>query len=1164
MKIRDLFKEKIDRPIEGVIKADDRRFLRTEFDEYVVTRDVAKGLGIFAERYLEDPTANGVWISGFFGCGKSHLLKILSYVLDSRPLDDGVRPADIILPKVEDEIVQANLRKAATIPSRSVLFNIDQVFDGIGGDRTAPILEVFVKVLNELEGYYGKQGYIAQFERDLAAHDDLGPFKETYQKINNSPWEKDRESIMVARRAHFGRAYAAHFGVSEADALAVLTHAREDYKVSVESFAKLVKAYISCQPPGFRLNFFVDEAGQFIGQESRLMLNLQTIAESLATVCEDRSWVFVTSQADLEGVLGAFKGLDGQDITKIQGRFKTRLTLASGDVKEVIQKRLLKKTEDEPELLTDIFDKEKDNFQTLFRFGDQSLTFRGWRGSDEFCGFYPFHPYQFDLFQRAIQQLSAHNAFTGRYQSVGERSMLAVFQDVAKGLMNVAIGRLATFDRLYDGLAPTIRGDMQTTVSMAERQLGDGLEIQILKALFLLKWVREFRATARNVAILLIDSPDIDIRAHEKAVREALARLESQSYLQRNGDCFEFLTDVEKDIENEIKNTDIDESAVTDLLGKALYTDVLKDPKIHYATNSQDYSYARKLDDHLIGKDADIAINLITTEHPHHTAPDILAMQNVGKPELLAILPADARLIQHARLFKKTEKYVQQQNAAGDETRKAILDQRSKQNGTRRNTINELAAELLGQAPIYLNGTRLESVSQGEARNRFAKACQELVGFAYPSLRMLKGAYDENTLSQALLAQNDLFGGKAQAVSEAEQEMLTCVSRRQLKGERTTIEELRNTFAKRPHGWYSMAVLTLVARLFRMGKVELRTTELLDAPSALELLKNTRQHASIRVRLQEQFDASTINALRRFHQDFFDRANPGTDARSVAEETSKALLTEVTDLGALLAQADRYPFLGPLRPVAERLTKLAQSDYTYLLGKLADFKDDLLVAKEDLISPLKSFMNGAQRTAYDEAMAFLRAEEANFAELSSDEVQPLRDLEAAEHPYRASLIPVAKAAVAKLRARLADLLAEERTKAIAVLDELEEKVKSIPEYRSLETVVAQQVLGLSKAARVELQGARLVACIRDRAQRYANKDYPSQLALASKLAGAVPEKVAGNGRPVKPEISYTGISDLLPKGTRAYLATREELDGWLNDLRSAMEAELDKGRRISL
>ena len=93
MMIHELFLKPVDRPIDGVIKADDVRHLQTEVEEYVVTREVAKGLSSFTDRYLTEPGTNGVWISGFFGSGKSHLLKMLSLVLDGRPLPSGSLPA---------------------------------------------------------------------------------------------------------------------------------------------------------------------------------------------------------------------------------------------------------------------------------------------------------------------------------------------------------------------------------------------------------------------------------------------------------------------------------------------------------------------------------------------------------------------------------------------------------------------------------------------------------------------------------------------------------------------------------------------------------------------------------------------------------------------------------------------------------------------------------------------------------------------------------------------------------------------------------------------------------------------------------------------------------------------------------------------------------------
>ena len=1167
MKIQELFLKPIDRAIEGVIKADDERHLQTELEEYVVTRDVARGLGVFTDRYLNEPSANGVWISGFFGSGKSHLLKILSLVLENKPLPNGARSAELLLPKIHDEILRADLRKGAMIPSRSILFNIDQKYDGIGGDHAAPILEVLVKVLYEMQGYFGKQGYVASFEHDLDVRGQYIPFKETYMRVNGTAWEVDRAALATVGRAAFGRAYAEHFGGTEADATNLMRHVREDYRVSIESFAQMVKDYIARQPAGFRLNFFIDEVGQFIGQDSNRMLNLQTVTESLATVCNGNAWVFVTSQADLEGVLGAFRGSGAHELSKIMGRFKTQLTLASADVREVIQKRLLAKKEEEPEVLSDIYDREKDNLQTLYRFGDNSINLKSWRGSDEFCAFYPFHPYQFDLFQVAIQQLSKHNAFTGRYLSVGERSMLAVFQEVAKTVRNADVGQLATFDLMYDGIAASIRGDMQTAIKLAERQLGEGLPIRILKALFLLKWVREFKATPRNVAILLIDRPDIDIRAHEKAVSDALTHLESQSYLQRNGELFEFLTDTEKDVEVEIKNTEIDESQVTDLLCKVIFSDVLRDPKIRYEGNNQDYAYARKLDDQTIGRDADVAINVITVGNTYCGDTTTLAMHNVGKAELMAVLPAEIHLFDEARLYLKTQKYVQQNTGSGDETRKAILDQRGQQNSIRRTGMQETATGLLSRAPLYLNGSRLDTIGEGDPRNRFAKACQELISFAFPSLRMLKGAFDESTLSKALLDSNELLFGENQTPSEAEQEIVTYVMRNQNNGERTSIEEIIRSFSRRPYGWYPMAVLTLIARLFRMGKVELRAPDLLDADSALASLKNSKQHGSIRVRLQSVIDPGKVTALKNFHYDFFDQSNNGSDARAVGALTSKALDAEARDLNLLLDQETRYTFLEQLRPIAERLAKLAEKDYTYLCDNLADFRDELLKSKDDILSPIKAFMHGSQRVAFDEAIAFLRGEEANFVDLPISEVGPLRDLDASPAPFRGNFVSSAKSAATRLRSRIDELLRAERTLAKSTLADQESRISASEDFALLDDSSRQRVLAPTLAARQDIESARFVTGIRDRLQRYTTQDYPAQLELASRLAAALRTPVEGTGvqpGPAATAFRYTAAARLRPHCNLPYIATQADLDQWLSALRAAAQAELDKGNRISL
>lgn len=1166
MKITQLFQKDIGRPIDGVIKADDDRHLDLEAEEFVVTREVGKALDQFVERYLDDPRANGVWISGFFGSGKSHLLKILSLLLDERTLPSGRKPADVILPNIDDEILRGNLARAAQIPSHSLLFNIDQKADHIGGDGTAAVLEVFVKVLNELRGYHGKQGHIAKLEYDLYSTRQLDGFKKTYLEVNGREWETDRDAISTARRKNFNAAYAKHFDVTEDEAATVLNQIRGEYRVSIESFAEQVREYIDAQGPQFRLNFFVDEVGQFIGQDSKLMLNLQTVAESLATKCDGRSWIFVTSQGNLQKVLGDLRKEQGDDFTKIQGRFKTRPNLTSQDVREVIQKRLLAKTDPEPEALTTIFDKEKENLETLFRFSSDSVQYNGWRGSDEFCDLYPFHPYQFYLFQRCIEQLSKHDAFTGRHTSVGERSMLEVFQSVAKSLKEEKVGTLATFDRMFDGITATIRGDLQVSILQAPNNLDDPLAVRILKALFLLKWVREFKATPRNIAILLIDDADIkNIAAHEKAVAQSLALLAAQSYLQQNGELYEFLTDAEKDVEVEIKSTDIDDSQVTKLLAEILFDDVVKSPKIRFEANGQDYPYARKLDDHLVGKDAEVALNIITPEHPNHGDERTLAAQGTGRSELTLVLPHDYLLMQEARLFLKTQKYVQQNTGnSTDPSRKVILDERLTQNGTRRATLQALCSDLFARATIYLNGAKIEGSYHNDPRTRFHKMAQDLVAFAFPNLRMLKGAYDEPLLRKTLLDPDDLLVAGGQPLSEAEQEIMTYVQRNQSQGERTSAEEMIRHFSRRPYGWYPLAVATLIGRLFRMGKIELRAPEALDAKEALEHLTNSRLHGAVKVRLQEQFDATRIQALKRFHQDFFDRANDGTDARSVGQTTLTQLAVEARLLKDLLQQADRYPFLESLADATDRISKLADRDYTHLLNHLADYEDTLLNAKEDILDPIKVFMNGPQRVAYDESIAFLREEEANFNDLAPEDVQPLRDLAQAATPYRGNAVPLAKAAVTKLRAAIADLLNQERQNASAVLDDHEQRLMALPDFGKLDAAARTQVLAKSTEARVAIQSARFVTAIRDRVNRYRSIDYPAQLALAAELATPTPTPTPGGGKPTPPAPTYVPATSLRTKCKLPFLSTEQEIDEWLAALRESAVTEIKQGKRLSL
>lgn len=165
--MREIFEKPVDRPIDGVIKADDDASLRTELDEYVIAGEIGQRLSDFFDAYNNYSTANGVWISGFFGSGKSHLLKMLALVLENRKVE-GAGAADIFLAKLADEPMLAGaLRKAVAVPSKSILFNIDQKADVISKTDVDALLAVFQKVFDDMCGYFGKQPHIAQFADEV-------------------------------------------------------------------------------------------------------------------------------------------------------------------------------------------------------------------------------------------------------------------------------------------------------------------------------------------------------------------------------------------------------------------------------------------------------------------------------------------------------------------------------------------------------------------------------------------------------------------------------------------------------------------------------------------------------------------------------------------------------------------------------------------------------------------------------------------------------------------------------------------------------------------------------------------------------------------------------------------------------------------------------------
>ncbi len=1089
MQLEQLFTKAVDRPIEGVIKADDDVSLYVELDEYVITNEVAKRLEEFLDAYLNYQGANGVWVSGFFGSGKSHLLKILALLLENRSIED-IKPLEIFMEKPplnDGGIFASDLKRAVAIPSESILFNIDQKADVISKTELDALIAVFVKVFDEHCGYYGKQAYIAQFERDLDADGQLDAFKQEFLAESDMDWEKGR-----ARAKRMADSVDSAYNKASGQSVkGILDKYRQDYHLSIEDFADQVKTYIDSKEDDFRLNFFVDEVGQYIAENVKLMTNLQTVAESLATKCNGQAWIIVTAQEDMSTVVGESSNQQSNDFTKIQARFKNRMKLTSQDVSEVIQLRLLDKREEYYDQLSDLYHQQENNFKTLFDFADGSATYRNFKDKEHFIKAYPFVPYQFDLFQAAIQNLSLHNAFEGKHSSVGERSMLGVFQQVAIALKDLEMGNLATFDLMFEGIRTALKTSIQQSILNAERNLDNKFAIRLLKALFLVKYVKEFKPTIRNLCVLMHDSFDRDIPSLKQDIEEALNILEKATYIQRNGDFFEYLTDEEQDIEQEIKNTEVDNAAVAGELEKLIYDGVLKTRKIRWDENNQDYPFSRRLDDNLSGREYELAINVISSFHDYADALEKHKSDTVFNDELRIVLPESERLVRDLILYKQTEKYVAHETrTTQQESVKRILTEKGIQNAERLNQLKALTSKLVGTAKYFVAGQELELGGE-DGQGKMIKAFGELIKHTYPNLKMLRGVqFSENDIANILTqAEQGLFGDEA-ILPESQQEMLSHIQSNNRGGIRTTVKSLLEKFESKPYGWSFAAVLCNLAHLCGRGKIEVReSTNLLDDSELARALRNTAAHGSLIIDPQVEYSQSQIRKVKEFYNDYFEKVAHATEVKALAKEIQVGFSEQAILLDRFLSQSSQYPFLRVLSPIVEELQDFKVKPYTWFMSELTADEDKWFDYKEKTIDPIVKFLKGPSKTVYDNARQLVETQKPNLEYIKGEEHQRIAAALADPDIYKGNAIQKLKEDSASLEKQLDEQVRKERENALSLVESLESKLKGFDEYKTLDSDKQELVCASFSEIKDKLNNQSLIAMIRDEVRRFEDETY---------------------------------------------------------------------------
>ena len=1167
MGMRDLYAKDIFRSIDGVIKADDVSKVASEVDEYVMTSEIRSGLSRIVDAWNQvDAPSNGVWIAGFFGSGKSHLLKMLSYLLGEQAGNQPVTREDVeraFEQKVAgDETIIADLKRSLHTPTRAVLFNIDAKDNKSTRERGSAMIEVFYKVYFEARGLYWSDLDVGAFERYLDDRGEFARFRAAYNEVDGRTWEEARAETYFVEDQISKAMSRLGYQVAQP-----LQSAHQQLNLSAEAFAQDVASWLDRQGPHQRIAFFVDEVGQFIGDDSQLMLNLQTVTEQLATHCRGRAWVFVTSQEELSGITAQMNERRSTDFSKIQGRFAIKVSLSTEEVTDVIARRLLTKSEQGASELDAMWQRLGAGFPSMFRFPEGTKKYDNYLTRDSFVAKYPFVDYQFEMFTQAMRGLSDNDLFTGRHSSVGARSLLGVCQQIAQELTDDELGTVASFDRFYDGIAAMLKSDVKDNIGRAaqDSHTRDPFTMSVLKVLLLVRYVDSFQAHPRNIAVLLRRSLDQDATDLEERVVRALHILSDQVYVQRQADgTYTYMTNEEKEIRREISQIIVGSREIADLLR----ADIRK----HVGTSATSFVYP--------GTNRRMGVSLFVDGRREQAEPLVISVftpqssldedgirhESVVRRDTLSLgLDISSEILEDVRVFCQTEEYVKHQAGATSGLRKRIILTHKEDNDQRRRVIGEAVKDALMRASLFVDGQEVKTGTADEPEDVIALGLTRLAQQVYPRIEEAKplAGLKDGQIASFLRDQEDATLDVDPGVDIAQSLAGECAQwveqARVLNGQNVFVKNAIEYYGRAPFGWDKNAVLAIVATALRLELLEALENDRPLARTELEgALRDVNRQGRVLLQKKKHLDRAALADFQRFVGQFVPGESPQDGPSRV-----RAVEVKAAEWASLLKgyESDRYSFDDEVTEALDLLTPLTTTQHTeeeMLAPQIRGGFEELIEIVDEFLMPYREFVERHEQELLD---ALAEADSLLFFELTGDGKQAIEDLRKLAEDSRLymrtqEIAPLVRRIDAARRA----LVQAQRDKVLRRIDEAMAGIRGSSEFKAA-----------SQGARLRVDAEMERLC--DAVNRVSKPGHAEEIGrqldqrvdelYAVLIASARPAERPDADKMTEPTKRPTivRVADLLPK-TNGLLSTPDQVNEYIARVREQMLAAVNDGKQL--
>lgn len=837
--IKSLFASDIDRRIEEVIKVDqaDAAIIRDELAEYVVTDSIRSHFREVFDHYQttwQKPNEGiAVWVSGFFGSGKSSFAKYLGLALANRDIL-GSSAGELLAQRCHDPKIQVLLRNIAErIPTQAVIFDVSTDRGIRTGNQS--ITEIMYRLFLQSLGY-ARDLDLSELEITLEEDGRLDAFKAKYREIFDKDWDFEKGKIAIAVQQASRVMHAldpATYGT--VDSWRESATKRAD--ITPGDLAARALELMSRRRPGKTLLFVIDEVGQFVARDVQKMLDLQAVVQNLGRLGRGKLWVAVTSQEKLTELVG---GLDDRrvELARLMDRFPLQVHLEPADISEVTSKRVLSKNAEAEKQLRELFTAHRGRLTDNTRItADIKLPELS---TESFVDLYPLLPYQIDLI---IQIVSGLRTQGGASKHVGgaNRTIIKLAQQLLihpdVDLASESIGRLARVDQIYDLVSGNIGSEIRAKIADIGTKIAHPLAQPVAKVICLLQYVRSIHRTAENIAAALHPAVDADSRLAE--VRQALDALEKGLMVRRGDDGYRIPTPAEDDWERQ-RSSLAPKPGDTARLHAEVVTGLWQPQPAHSLLDVKPFKAGLFLGGRLT-IDGDIAFHLALAETGQPYDDQVEEFRRRSQTETKSVFWVaaidDASDRETVELFRSKEILSRKERGAQTKDETALVAEEKLRQRRHQDELRRLIRQALLSGSIFFRGN---DRSPDEGASDVSKAAAKVLAQALPEVfdrfqeaaaRVAKQDLDSLLTTENLRGLTPVYtslglirdqGGKP--VFNVENgvlaEVLARIENRTSYGESASGRYLTDEFAKEPFGWDFDVVRLLVIALLRSGKIE--------------------------------------------------------------------------------------------------------------------------------------------------------------------------------------------------------------------------------------------------------------------------------------------------------------------------------------------------------